>query len=103
MNLLQSIPTDRSKEVTEVLVESGSTRVERIVSHGQASPAGFWYNQSEHEWVMVLTGEARMRFEDKVVDLKSGDSIDIPPRVKHRVDSTSATEPTIWLAVFFSS
>ena len=40
-------------------------RIERIVSLGQASPPGFWYDQAEGEWVLVLAGAARLRFADE--------------------------------------
>jgi cupin 2 domain-containing protein len=53
-------------------------RIERIVSHGHASPEEFWYDQDRHEWVVVLTGAARLRFEDETVELKPGNFLNIP-------------------------
>ena len=58
--LLSSLPAARDAEVTETLLTGNGLRFERIVSHGQASPDGFWYDQTEAEWVMVLTGRARV-------------------------------------------
>jgi cupin 2 domain-containing protein len=101
-NLFTQIPSPLPAELTETLVSAGSIRIERIVSHGQASPEGFWYDQAEHEWVVVLQGAARLRFDDSV-ELKPGDFVNIPARRKHRVDWTTPDEPTIWLAVFYST
>lgn len=76
-------------------------RIERIVSTGQASLPGFWYDQPEDEFVVLLTGAAVLRFEDgdRRLDLRPGDWIEIPAHVRHRVDSTQADPPTVWLAV----
>jgi cupin 2 domain-containing protein len=64
---------------------------------------GFWYDQPEHEWVMVLTGAARLQFGDRAVEMKAGDWINIPANQKHRVEWTSPDEPTVWLAVFYGA
>jgi cupin 2 domain-containing protein len=102
-NLLAGIPTDLSKELFEPLLEADDLRIERIVSHGQASPPGFWYDQDRHEWVVVLRGEARLRFEgDDPVLMKAGDFVNIPAHKRHRVDWTTPDEPTIWLAVHYA-
>ena len=79
-------------------------RIERIVSSGQSSPPGFWYDQPHAEWVLVLRGEARIAFDDgvRVVTLKPGDFIDIAPHRRHRVEWTHPAEPTIWLAVHYN-
>ena len=44
---------------------------------------------------------ARLQFEDRVVELLPGDSINIPAQQKHRVECTSPEEPTVWVAVFY--
>ena len=88
-------------ELITTLLEAANIRIERIVSHGQASTEGFWYDQDQHERVIVLKGAARLRFEDGIVEMKPGDFINIPAHKKHRVEWTSPEEPTIWLAVFF--
>ena len=74
-----------------------------IVSHGHASSEGFWYDQDENEWVIVLTGTARLRFEEETVEMKPGDFVNIPSHRKHRVEWTTPGELTIWLAVFYCS
>lgn len=100
-NILADIPVDLTAEATRELVSADDVRIERIVSRGHASPAGFWYDQDENEWVVVLKGSARLRFEDRVVALAAGDSIAIAAHTRHRVDWTPPDEDTIWLAVFY--
>lgn len=76
-------------------------RIERIVSTGQASPPGFWYDQADDEFVVLLSGAARLQFEegDVTLDMKPGDWVEIPAHVRHRVETTQAEPPTVWLAV----
>ena len=101
-SLFANIPADLPNELIETLVENNSIRIERIVSHGHISPEGFWYDQPQNEWVVVLQGAARLRFEDEVVEMKPGDWINIPAHKKHRVDWTTPDEPTVWLAAHYS-
>lgn len=100
-NLLHPLPASIPAELTETLVAASSVRVERIVSHGHTSPDDFWYDQPEHEWVAVLQGAARLRFDDEVLELGPGDFVNIPAHRRHRVEWTTPDEPTIWLAVFY--
>jgi cupin 2 domain-containing protein len=100
-NLFERLPSALAAEQITTLVEAGSVRIERIVSHGHASPDGFWYDQDQREWVMVVQGAARLRFENESLELKPGDFVDIPAHRKHRVDWTTPAEPTVWLAVYF--
>jgi len=78
-------------------------RIERIVSRGHASPPGFWYEQTHGEWVIVLAGEARLRFEDesKARAMHPGDFVEIAPGRRHCVEATHSSEPTVWLAVHY--
>jgi cupin 2 domain-containing protein len=102
MNLLRDLPVAGAGEVIERLAGSGGVRIERIVSHGDCSPDGFWYDQDEAEFVLVLAGAAQLRFADGAVSrLKPGDWIDIAPHRRHRVDWTDPQQPTVWLAVFY--
>ncbi|QDV40292.1 Cupin domain protein [Stieleria neptunia] len=102
-NLFTDLPASTAKEYVDVLASSSNVRIERIVSTGQSSADGFWYDQDEHEWVAVLAGEARLSFDDdpEPLTLKPGDHLLIPAHRKHRVEWTSDQEPTVWLAVFF--
>lgn len=101
-NLLSPLPGDLEGESFETLLRaSGDFRIERIVSRGHASPEDFWYNEETAEWVLVLQGRGRLRFADpdQEVILEPGDWIEIPAGARHRVEETSASEETIWLAV----
>lgn len=101
-NLFADLPDSLPEELTEVLAEHQHIRIERIVSTGHASPEGFWYDQDEHEWVVVLKGEAKLVFDDgKAVQMTPGDHVLIPTHRKHRVEWTTPDEPTVWLAVFY--
>jgi cupin 2 domain-containing protein len=100
-NVLAGLPRHLPKELVQVLVHATDVRIERIVSHGHSSPPDFWYDQAEHEWVVVLTGAARLRFEDGAVEMRPGDFANIPARRRHRVEWTTPDEPTVWLAVFY--
>jgi len=103
-NLLETIPDDSTQEQVYPLFEGKAARIERIVSRGQASPPGFWYDQDLDEWVAVLAGSAGLRFEDRpdILELRPGDHVLIPAHRRHRIAWTDATGPTIWLAVHFS-
>ena len=103
MNLFADLPDAAAGEVAQRVAAHRGVRVERIVSRGQASPPGFWYDQAEAEWVLVLAGRARLRFADETQArvLDPGDWLEIPPHRRHRVDWTDPTVPTVWLAIFY--
>lgn len=101
-NLFNGLPEAAVAEVTEVLAGSGPVRVERITSAGQASPAGFWYDQDENEWVAVLAGQGTLEWDDgRKQRLGPGDWVLIPAHTRHRVAETAPETPTVWLAVFW--
>lgn len=104
-SLFADLPSDLTEELVTILVQSEHVRVERIVSTGHASPKGFWYDQEEDEWVVVVKGEAKLLFEgdDEPIDMRPGDHLVIPAHRKHQVEWTTPEEPTVWLAVFFSN
>ena len=90
-----------SEEQFETLARSGDVRIERIVSRGQRSKPDFWYDQTEDEFVLLVSGAARLMFGDGTVcELRAGDWVNIPAHVRHRVDFTDETACTVWLAVF---
>lgn len=91
------------EELLTLLAERPGVRVERIVSTGQASPPGFWYDQDWGEWVVLLTGAARLRLaeEAEARRLAPGDWVDIPAHCRHRVEWTDPDQPTVWLAVHY--
>jgi cupin 2 domain-containing protein len=100
-NLFANLPVKLPTELITTLLEADNLRIERIVSQGHASPPGFWYDQDQHEWVIVLQGSARLSMEGIVRELQPGDFINIPAHIKHRVEWTTPDEPTVWLALFY--
>lgn len=100
-NLLRDLRPDPAEEVFETLAEWPGVRVERITSAGQSTPPGQWLEESAEEWVVVLQGEGRLRFEEEVEDVRMGpgDWVRIAAGRRHRVSATSADPPTVWLAV----
>ena len=89
------------EEAITILAATPGARIERILSTGQASPAGFWYDQDHIEWVILLAGSAGLRIEGEAAPriLRTGDYVEIPAHARHRVEWTEAGCPTIWLAV----
>ena len=102
-NLLSNLPADLPEELVETLARSAHVCIERIVSRGHASPPGFWYDQEQNEFVVLVSGRARLAFTDgtPAIDLAPGDWLDIPAHKKHRVEWTDPVEETVWLAVFY--
>jgi cupin 2 domain-containing protein len=101
-NLLEALPLPTDREHIRCLLENGDVRIEHIVSHGQPSPEGFWYDQPNDEWVLLLKGSATLLLAPgERLELKSGDSLLIPAHLQHCVEQTS--EDAIWLAVHFAS
>jgi cupin 2 domain-containing protein len=97
-----SAATAEEESFSEIFARPG-LKIERIISHGQASPPDFWYDQAWNEWVIVLKGSATLRFEDEPATraLGAGDYVFIPARKRHRVEWTEPQQPTVWLAVHF--
>ncbi|MFP4155382.1 MAG: cupin domain-containing protein [Halothiobacillaceae bacterium] len=101
-NVLTGLPDARTAEVFESLWTAPGLRIERIVSRGQATAEGQWYDQAQDEWVLVLRGAARLLLErspDQTIDLQPGDWLWIPAHCRHRVEWTDPNVPTLWLAV----
>ena len=101
-NLFADIPDELPEELIRSLLSRPGLRIERIVSLGHASPEGFWYDQKDGEWVLLLKGAARLRFEgEEPIELRPGSFVNIPARRRHRVEWTDPGEPTVWLAVHY--
>jgi cupin 2 domain-containing protein len=99
-SLLDTSAARTDREVVDLLLERPGARIERIVSAGQATPPGQWYDQPGDEWVALLAGRATLLLGDGArVDLAPGDWLLIPAHVRHRVEATSADPPCVWLAV----
>src|SRR5690606_28779594 len=99
-NLYSQVPSGLAAERFEALLTAANVRIERIISHGHASPPDFWYDQAEGEWILLLQGAARLQLDGETLELRPGDCLNLPPHTRHRVDWTTPDEPTIWLAVF---
>jgi cupin 2 domain-containing protein len=95
--------TAADEQISELLSRRG-LRIERIVSTGQCSPPGFWYDQPDGEWVLLLRGAARLRFADETEarELRPGDFVDIAAHRRHRVDWTDPDQHTVWLAIHYT-
>ena len=90
-----------AEEKVETLYQRPGLRIERIVSTGQVSPDGHWYDQDSDEWVLVVKGSARLRIEGEAQDreLGEGDYVFLPAHCRHRVAWTRSEPPTVWLAI----
>ncbi len=101
-NIYEAIPDNLDDEVVDLIVQNENTKIERIISRGQSSPATGWYDQEKDEWVLVLKGEAIISFDNgKAVNLKAGDHINISAHTKHKVKWTDPQTETVWLAVHY--
>ena len=102
-NIFQEVPTTLPDELMETLLTREKFRIQRIVSHGHVSPPGFWYDQEENEWVILLSGAARLTLEGRPepIQLAPGDYLNIPAHLRHRLEWTHPDQDTVWLAVFY--
>ena len=100
-NIFEEIVVDKNEEKFFEIFKNNKIKVEKIVSNGQKSPENFWYEQEESEYILLLEGFAILEFENREVELKKGDCINIKAKQKHRVKFTILDEPTIWFAVFY--
>ena len=102
-NIFGNIPAELPDELFEEIMAGNNFKVERIVSRGHHSPEGFWYDQDENEWVILLAGRAVLLFEgrDETVELHPGNYILISRHLRHRVEWTDPDQDTIWLALFY--
>ena len=102
-NIFTKLPRTQEAELFEDLIKNKSFRLERIISNGQATPEGEWYDQEQDEWVILLSGSAGLRIEgkDTIINLIPGDYLLIPAHVRHRVEWTDKHVPSIWLALHF--
>ncbi len=103
-NLFACFSTDRARERFSTLLETTSFKLERIVSHGHATPEGEWYDQERSEWVVLLKGSAGLLIEGEteVRIMRAGDYVLIPAHVRHRVAWTQPDVETVWLALHYS-
>ncbi|PSJ46910.1 cupin domain-containing protein [Zobellella taiwanensis] len=103
-NVFKDIPAELPEELIQVLAGGAGCRIERILSRGHGSPEGFWYDQDEHEFVLLLSGEAELELQAPAERrrLGPGDWLTIAAHRRHRVNWTHPQRDTLWLAVFFA-
>ncbi|MFN2268600.1 MAG: cupin domain-containing protein, partial [Desulfonatronovibrio sp.] len=104
-NIYENLPRADYQEHFEDIHKSKVVRIERIISLGQATPEGEWYDQDWDEWVVLLKGQAGILIygQEKVKELSPGDYIFLSSGLKHRVEWTSVNEPCVWLAIHFNN
>ena len=102
-NLFANLPDGKGAEAVTRLAEGGAFRLERIVSTGQATPSGDWYDKEEDEWVILLAGGAGLMLEGEAAPraLEPGDFVLLPAHKRHRVEWTAEGTETVWLALHF--
>lgn len=101
-NFLDDIPSESKDEIFETLLKNEKVKIERIISYGQTTNEKFWYDQKEDELVVILKGDAKIKYESgELFELKEGSSLYIKAHTKHQVIYTA--NPTIWLAIFVNT
>jgi cupin 2 domain-containing protein len=104
-NIFSNLPDASVSEIFQTIAQNGVVRIERIISHGQITPEGEWFDQELDEWVLLLSGSAELFFENNATPLpmNPGDYVLIAARQRHRVVWTDPNVQTVWLAVHFPS
>jgi cupin 2 domain-containing protein len=103
-NIFSGIKNQSPEEIFETIIKTNQFKIERIISSGQSTDKGKWYDQDVDEWVILLKGSAGLLFEsNREVIMKQGDYINIPAHQKHRVEWTDPNEETIWLAIHYQN
>jgi cupin 2 domain-containing protein len=102
-NLLADLAPKGAEEELTQLLRAPAVRIERIVSRGHTSPPGFWYDQEQAEWVLLLEGAAILVFEHEAEPMRlgPGDYVNIAAHARHRVEWTDPDRPSIWLVVHY--
>lgn len=103
-NLLRSVAPPPGQELKQIIHEGLHWRLELIISSSASSKDGFWYDQEEHEWILILRGSARINLKkpDVLVDLSVGDHLYLHSHRLHRVERTDPEPGTTWLALFWN-
>ncbi len=102
-NIFSKIPCFMQHEISETLLKSEHFKLERIVSSGQATAPGEWFDQNTNEWVILLSGSAGLLFEGEEEGsvMYPGDYVHIPVHKRHRVEWTDPEQKTVWLALHY--
>ena len=102
-NIFLDLPKMMIEEMSETILDTRDFRLERILSSGQMTPPGEWYDQNTNEWVILLSGSAGLLFEGEkeACVMRPGDYVHIPARKRHRVEWTEPEQNTVWLALHY--
>lgn len=100
--LAEPLPASGEESVRDLQSGPG-WRMQLIQSCAAASAEGFWYEQEEHEWLVLLRGSARLALERpaELLDLSVGDALYLAPHRRHRVERTDPDPGTLWLVLFW--
>ncbi|MFA3782401.1 cupin domain-containing protein [Melioribacteraceae bacterium 4301-Me] len=102
-NFFEDTFVNSNKEFIETVLDSGTFKIERIVSNSYSSPKDFWYDQSLNEFVLLLKGSAKILFDNgEITELSPGDYLLIPAHKKHRIEETDKNQKTFWLTVHYT-
>jgi cupin 2 domain-containing protein len=96
-NLFADLPCPATGETFETLLCHRNLVIERIASSGLPEPGV--YDQAQDEWVMLVQGQATLELAGEALPMGPGDHLFIPAHTQHRVLTTSAEPPCLWLAV----
>ncbi|KQV95967.1 cupin domain-containing protein [Rhizobacter sp. Root1221] len=94
-NLFEDALPPANGERFETLLSHRNLVIERIVSSRAITPTE--YVQPQDEWVTLLSGDATLLVDGKVVPLVAGDHLFLPAGTPHTV--TQVSEGALWLAV----
>ena len=95
---IEKLPEIGEEEIVDILKENEDVKIERIISTGQVSD---WMVQEKREYVLLIQGNAVIEFNDKTVEMKSGDTLFIEKSERHRVVYTSESPCCIWFCIHF--
>lgn len=100
-NIFKGISEAGEEEQFDCILKGRNYRIDRIVSSGHTSPEGFYYDQEDDEWIMLVQGETVLELEGEFIEMKAGDCLFLPKNCKHRIERTSIEPACVWLCVFF--
>ena len=101
-NLFDVTKENFSNEIFERMIENENFVLEKIISEGHSSPRDFWYDQNKNEFVILISGSAKLQYDDgQITNLNPGDYLIIPAHKKHRVEWTDPNQKTFWIALHY--